>query len=134
MLDRPYAATEIQTPADAAECARLRKIVTRLASETLRSSYAAADVELAVGEAFSNAVKYGVRNSKVSVRVVAASKHKLSIEIAYPGSRFDTTVTTPQDPRNAAGGFGRVIMQHVTDSMKYCFKNGYTILRMTKRR
>lgn len=127
------AVTEIQMSADAAECPRLRKIVRRLASAALGSSHAAADVELAVGEAFGNAVKYGVPRSKISVRLEASSGRELSVQLDYPGSRFDTTTTYPKDLANANGGFGRFIMERVTSGMEYSFKDGRTILRMTKR-
>lgn len=126
--------TEIQMPSSADECARLRKVICRLASSALRDRRAAADLELAVGEAFSNAVKYGAQNSKVSICVEAPSNRELAVEMAYPGSRFDTAIKLPDDPKNVSGGFGRYIMDTVTDSMEYSFENGLTTLRMTKRR
>ena len=124
--------TEIQAPSSAAECSRLRRIVCQLALAALRSPRAAADIELAIGEAFSNAVKYGGRGSKISVRVEIPSSREFDIEIAYPGSKFDTSVTRPRNVRKATGGFGRFIMQQVMDDLKYSFRNGHTTLRMKK--
>lgn len=125
--------TEIQMPSRAYECSRLRKVVCRLASATLRDPDVA-DVELAVGEAFSNAVKYGSEDGKVSIRVETPSSRELAVEMAYPGNRFDTSVKYPQDVLSGSGGFGRYIMRQIIDSMEYSFENGNTTLRITKRR
>jgi anti-sigma regulatory factor (Ser/Thr protein kinase) len=105
-----------------------------LAAAALRSSGAVTDIELAVGEAFSNAIKYGKRNSKITVRVVGAPGCEVSVEMAYPGSRFDTTVKRPADIEKATGGFGRYIIKQVMDDTEYSFRNGFTTLRMRKRR
>ena len=125
--------TEIQVPANLAESYKLRKIVTFLASGLLYNQSDIADVELAVGEAFTNAVKYGTGNNKVCVRVDSSSKRELSVELKYRGRQFDTTVTCPEEP-TYTGGYGRFLMKQVTDGMRYRFKDGDTILRLVKRR
>ena len=134
MRDKRCAVTEIQARSEAAECRRLRKVVSRLAADALCSPHAVADVELAVGEAFSNAVKHGARNSKVSVRVEAHAKRELAVEMAYPGRRFDTAVTCPTEIQDGRGGFGRFIMRQLLDGMEYSFRNGRTTVRMVKHR
>ena len=134
MRDSMRPATEIQMPSRAVEGSRLRKVVGRIASRALRSPRAAADIELAIGEAFSNVLKHGAKKSRVSVRVESPSNHELAVEMTYPGKRFDTTVTRPKDVGKARGGFGRHIIQQVMDSMEYSFRRGRTTLRMTKRR
>jgi len=134
MRDKRCAVTEIQARSEAAECRRLRKVVSRLAADALCSPHAVADVELAVGEAFSNAVKHGARNAKVSLRVEARSERELAVEVAYPGRQFDTTVTCPTDMHEGRGGFGRFIMQQILDGMEYSFRDGRTTVRMLKRR
>jgi anti-sigma regulatory factor (Ser/Thr protein kinase) len=91
-------------------------------------------MELALGEAISNAVKFGGRDSMISVKVETLPNREVAVELAYPGEKFDTCVTRPQDIRNATGGFGRFIIQQVTDSMEYSFEDGRTRLRMVKRR
>lgn len=127
-----HSVTEIQMLSSPAECSRLRKLVTRLAASALRSTDAE-DMELAIGEALSNAVKYGQAGSKISVRVESSPDTELAVELAYLGSRFDTCVKCPDDLANATGGFGRFIIDQVTDSMEYSFDNGCTTLRLTKR-
>lgn len=84
--------------------------------------------------AFSNAVKYGENGSKVSVRIEPLSNRGLALEMAYPGSSFDTTVTLPKDKGSGKGGFGRYIITQVMDSLEYSFDSGCTKVRMTKRR
>ena len=124
--------TEIQAPSSASECSRLRRVVYLLAYGALHDQNAVADIELAVGEAFSNVVKHGSQDSKVSVRLESPSRQKLAVELIYLGGKFDTTISCPKNLRNATGGFGRFIIQQVMDSMEYSFRNGLTTLRMTK--
>lgn len=125
--------TEIQVPADLAESYKLRKIVTFLASGLLFDRSDIADVELAVGEAFTNAVRYGIGSSKVFVKVDSSSNREFSVELKYRGREFDTRVTCPEKPTHT-GGYGRFLMQQVTDGVRYYFKDGNTIVRLTKRR
>lgn len=125
------AVTEIQMPSDAAHCSRLRRLVTRLASASL-SPDAVDEMELAVGEALSNAVKYG-GGPTIQIRVEAMPWREIIVELDYPGGSFDTRITRPTDLRNAVGGFGRFIMRTVTNGMQYTFQDGHTILRLTKR-
>lgn len=107
-------------------------MVTRLASTALQEC-ALEEMELALGEAISNAVRYGVPDSKITVRVETLPSQEVAVELAYPGERFDTPITCPEDLSNATGGFGRFIIQQVMDSMEYSFENGRTRLRITKR-
>ncbi|MHB0911910.1 MAG: ATP-binding protein [Armatimonadota bacterium] len=125
--------TEIQAPSSATECSRVRKVICRLASAALRDSSAVAEMEIAVGEAFSNAVKYGEHKGKVSVKFETPARRAIAVEMAYPGAKFDTTVRYPQDILTGEGGFGRYIMRQITDSMEYSFDADKTVLRMTKR-
>ena len=125
--------TEIQVPASLSESYKLRKIVSFLASGLLYNSADIADVELAVGEAFTNAVKYGIGDSKVCVKVDSSSSRQLCVELKYRGQEFDTVVTCPKEPTHN-GGYGRFIMKQVTDGMRYRFKNGNTTVRLVKRR
>lgn len=132
MRDWAHAVTEIQAPSSVKECSRLRRLVSRLASASLHSGDAA-DLELAIGEALSNAVKYGASGSKLVV-LVDPSVRELAVVLSYPGSRFDTHVKRPKDPSKAEGGFGRFIIRQIMDDMEYRFPEGRTILRLTKRK
>ncbi len=122
---------EIQVPLNPSECSRVRRVVSCLASATLDDPVAVCDIELAIGEAFSNAVKYG-DHGRATVYVDLSTPRVLSLEMVYPGTDFDTAVTYPQDVTGATGGFGRFIMNRVLDNMDYSFENGRTVLRMKK--
>ncbi len=124
---------EIQVPLNPSECSRVRRVVCCLASAALNDPVAVGDIELAMGEAFSNAVKYG-RHGLATVYVDLSRPKVLTLEMVYPGADFDTTVTYPEDVHNASGGFGRFIMKRVLDMMDYSFEDGRTILRMRKTR
>jgi serine/threonine-protein kinase RsbW len=124
---------EIQVPLNPAECSRVRRVVSCLALAALDDPEAVGDIELAVGEAFTNAVKYG-RHGSATVFVDLSMPRVLSLEMIYLGADFDTTVTYPNDVRSADGGFGRFIMSRLLDQVDYSFENGHTILRMRKTR
>jgi anti-sigma regulatory factor (Ser/Thr protein kinase) len=125
--------TEMQIPSHQSQGARVRKVIARLAQAALRDSGAVDDVELAIGEAFSNAVKYGAEDCKVSLRMESPASREVSVEMAYPGRCFDTSIEYPQDILTGGGGFGRYIINKITDGMEYSFENGCTTLRITKR-
>lgn len=122
---------EIQVPLNPAECSRVRLVVSCLALAALNDPVAVGDIELAVGEAFTNAVKYG-RHGRATVYVDLSMPRVLSLEMIYLGTEFDTTVSYPDDVHSAKGGFGRFIMNRLLDRMDYSFENGRTILRMRK--
>ena len=124
---------EIQVPLNNAECSRVRRVVSCLASAALNDPAAVDDIELAIGEAFSNAVKYGT-HGLATVFVDLSTPRVLSLEMIYPGRDFDTTVTYPADIENGNGGFGRFIMSRLLDRMDYSFEDGRTVLRMRKAR
>ncbi len=124
---------EIQVPLNPDECSRVRRVVCCLALAALGDPVAVGDIELAVGEAFSNAVKYG-DHGRATVYVDLSMPSELSLEMVYPGANFDTTVTYPENVEEANGGFGRFIMNRVLDRMDYTFEQDRTILRMRKTR
>ncbi|MBP6965678.1 MAG: ATP-binding protein [Armatimonadetes bacterium] len=124
---------EIKVPLNPAECSRVRRVVACLASAALDDPIAIGDVELAVGEAFSNAVKYGQQGS-ATVYIDLTTPKVMKLEMVYQGAGFDTTVKYPRDVEKASGGFGRFIMDRVLDMMDYTFEEGRTILRMSKTR
>ncbi len=135
MISNGVSLFEIQMPSDASECSRLRKVVSQLTKATLHDSHAVKDVELAVGEAFGNAVKHGSDKNKVSVRLEALPRTEVAVEMVYASGAFNTAVTYPQNVLEGTGGFGRYIMNKVLDSMEYVFsEDGRTTLRMIRRR
>jgi anti-sigma regulatory factor (Ser/Thr protein kinase) len=124
--------TELQMRSSLQECARLRRLVARMAARSLCKN-AALDMELAVGEALSNAVKYGSPDEMICVRIDLRAKHELAVDLYYCGNRFNTRVRRPAHPQTATHGYGRFIIRQVTDDMEYTFEDGRTHLRLTKR-
>lgn len=124
---------EIQVPLSPAECSRVRRVVSCLALAALDDPVAVDDIELAIGEAFTNAVKYG-QEGRATVYVDLSMPKVLTLEMIYLGADFDTTVTYPDDVESADGGFGRFIMSRMLDDMDYSFEDGHTILRMRRTR
>lgn len=124
--------TEIQMRSSLEECARLRRLVARLSARSLCEK-AALDMELAVGEALSNAVKYGSPDDMICVRIDSRAKHEFAVDLYYCGHRFNTRVTRPSHPETATHGYGRFIISQAADNMQYTFKDGRTHLRLTKR-
>ncbi|MDI6828106.1 MAG: ATP-binding protein [Armatimonadota bacterium] len=114
------------------ECSRIRRIISCLAFHKLRDANATHDIELAVGEAFSNAIKYG-NGGSIFLSVEAVSNRELAVEFFYKSDSFDTSIAFPEDCLSSGGGFGRYIMSKVLDDIEYHFLDGYTRLRIVKR-
>jgi anti-sigma regulatory factor (Ser/Thr protein kinase) len=123
--------TEIQMPSKASESYGLRKAVCRLACASLSDPDAAADMELAVGEAFANAVEYGDEDAKVFIKVGASTRRSVSVEMAYSGCKFDTCITNPQDVLSPEASFGSFIMHEIADGAGFHFIDS-DASRMTK--
>ncbi|MCL6518431.1 MAG: ATP-binding protein [Armatimonadetes bacterium] len=123
---------EMRVRPHASECSRIRRIVSFLAFHKLHNYAATYDLELAVGEAFSNAIKYG-GGDNIFLVVNATSSRELVVEFYYKGESFDTAIEFPNDCLSGNGGFGRYIMSEVLDDIEYLFLDGYTRLRIVKR-
>ncbi len=92
-------------------------------------------VNLAVGEAASNAVRHGCRedgNLKVRVRS-STDGHTLVVEINDPGPGFDPEqVRSPELGELREGGMGIYFMRLTMDDVTYSFDEGTTV-RLVKR-
>jgi anti-anti-sigma factor len=92
-------------------------------------------VNLAVGEAASNAVRHGCREDealKVKVRS-ATNGHTLVVEISDPGPGFDPDqVRSPEPGELREGGMGIYFMRLTMDEVTYSFAGGTTV-RLVKR-
>ena len=94
---------------------------------------AADDFELALCEAFSNAVLYGSPRHDSPVQILMrVTPRRCSVVLEYPGEPF--TLSPPRLPDSAStGGRGRYLMATLTDEVKYEFRQGVTRVRLTKR-
>jgi serine/threonine-protein kinase RsbW len=87
-------------------------------------------VNLAVGEAASNAVRHGCReNDGLKVRVKSATNgHTLVVEISDPGPGFDPEqVRSPEVGELREGGMGIYFMRLTMDEVTYSFEGGTTV-------
>lgn len=112
----------------------IRERIGKLIADLPLTEIERTDVKLAVGEATSNAIKYGCRdgNGSVSVHCVADSR-ELMIEIKDSGPGFDCAAVCPPDFESLpTGGMGIAIMQLTMDDVKFEFESGTTV-RMIKR-
>src|SRR5205823_11861946 len=84
-------------------------------------------VNLAVGEAASNAVRHGCReDDSLKVRVKSATNgHTLVVEINDPGPGFDPDgVRSPEVGELREGGMGIYFMRLTMDEVTYSFDDG----------
>jgi serine/threonine-protein kinase RsbW len=91
-------------------------------------------VNLAVGEAASNAVRHGCReDERKKVRVQSATDgHILVVEICDPGPGFDPDqIPSPQLGELREGGMGIYFMRLTMDEVTYSFEEG-TRVRLVK--
>jgi serine/threonine-protein kinase RsbW len=91
-------------------------------------------VNLAVGEAASNAVRHGCReDERKKVRVQSATDgHTLVIEISDPGPGFDPDrIPSPEPGELREGGMGIYFMRLTMDEVTYSFDEG-TKVRLVK--
>ena len=93
-----------------------------------------ADVELAVGEACTNAYKHGSPNGELDeVRVTCMKNERtLILEVSDNGCGFDpNSLTTPDLGNMKEGGIGIFLIRTLVDSVEFDFSKGTTV-RMTK--
>ena len=92
-------------------------------------------VNLAVGEAASNAVRHGCREDerlRVGVRS-ATNGQTLVVEIRDPGPGFNPdAVRSPEVGELREGGMGIYFMRLTMDEVSYSFEGGTTV-RLVKR-
>jgi len=135
MFEGGYPIVALQVPARLSQSQKVRKVISHLAEAALRDPILVTEMEVAVGEAFSNAVKYGDRRTAISFKLESGKGNSLAVRMAYGGKPFDTTVTYPLDVLEGKGGLGRYIMTRVLDRMEYRFgAGGMTTLCMRKSR
>lgn len=112
----------------------IRDRISQLVEDLALSEAEVADIRLAVGEAATNAVKYGCKTCDDQVSILcSADSAELVIEITDPGPGFDPKgVPEPVFHSLPPGGMGIALMKLVMDDVKFVFGTGTTV-RMVKR-
>ncbi|HOK53205.1 MAG TPA: anti-sigma factor antagonist [Armatimonadota bacterium] len=111
----------------------IRDRVSQIISDLQLSDDDVADIKLAVGEAATNAFKYGCTESSQKIHIKCiADNCRLTIEITDPGCGFDRTAVCPPDFANLpTGGMGIAIMEMIMDEVTFRVNDGMTV-RMVK--
>lgn len=126
---------DFEIPPSADACRRARDSVCEFAENLGFSPSAIDDIRLAVGEAFSNAVRHGqAADVPINIRCRQIGD-RLLIELNYRGDQFHPDeVPLPTAESGCQGGMGIYFMRLVMDAVEYDFRDGYTRLIMEKRR
>ncbi|MEI6914613.1 MAG: anti-sigma factor antagonist [Armatimonadota bacterium] len=92
------------------------------------------DIKLAVGEATSNALRYGCHSGKETIRVTVTRKgHRFSVQITDPGPGFDPNkVPAVNEGELAEGGRGIFFMRCLMDEVNYTFDRAGTTVELVK--
>lgn len=134
--DRPlWTMISFLLPARLDSCAVARKHIDHLASCLPFSEQQRMDIRLAAGEAVSNAVRHGCRESEwkhVTVRC-STEGESLIIEVGDTGPGFDPDAVLPPDVNTLPErGMGIHFMRETMDEVSYDFTEGTTV-RLVKR-
>ena len=130
-----YSGRLVRFDADARSSRAIRKVVSDNATQAGFDPDALADLLLAVGEAFTNAIRHGdaCKEGGVTAEIIA-SPVEVTVILEYAGKSFCHKIPCLSEAVNlSGGGLGRMIMYSVLDEVNYEFRNGYTIVRMVKR-
>ncbi len=92
------------------------------------------EVELAVSEACTNAIRHGAAHASAMVTVTfRVYKTELVIEVSDQGAGFDfDTVPQPEFDRHPEGGYGIYIIRTMMDQVRYSRGDGINTLTMKK--
>ena len=132
-LDRPdpYWQIEHMTVAGIPEGARvLRQRIMAFLSASPLSLDELSSIELAVGEACTNALKHGSPgHERDEIRAKCMRNHEtLIVEITDNGSGFDPQLVVPPKPEELReSGMGIMLMRRLMDSVEFEFGRGTTV-------
>jgi serine/threonine-protein kinase RsbW len=121
----------LRVPAETRQSARVRAFVRGCARNAGFDADAVAEIELAVGEAATNAILYGCAGCSaeaawVMVIAGAAGPARFFVEVWDPGAGFDPArvrTATPNDV-NALGGRGLPLMGALMDQVAWRHEPG----------
>jgi anti-anti-sigma factor len=122
-------------PATPQTCALARRIVLAEAARVPLAKEDLVDLELAVGEAFANAVRHGSprgAEDRITLRTLH-SGDAFVVEITDRGRGFDRSQLTPPSPEEIReGGMGILYMEQLMDAATFESGQWGTTVRLTK--
>lgn len=135
LQSRKYCQQEHVTPSDASMISILRCKVTDAAIAAGASEEALCDIQIAVGEALTNAYRHGSPDKSrnvIKVRYITSPK-AIIIEVEDEGEPFDpngTSEPVPSDLRDH--GMGIFLMRQAMDSVEFISSCPGNMVRMVK--
>jgi len=126
--------TQFDIPSSPEMIAELRNKVAEFAGALPFTNQDIEDIKLAVGEAGSNALRYGCPNSTdhVSVRC-CLDGDSLRVQVKDNGPGFDPdAITTPSIEALEEGGRGIFFMRILMDEVKFFFSASGAVVEMVK--
>lgn len=118
-----------------AEVSEIRHHAAALATAMGFNGQQVDDIKLAVGEAVSNAVRYGCPSGETDSIIVqfSRSENRLVVEVSDKGCGFDpeTALRSSAPHETAEGGRGLHFMKMLMDEVDFSFSGGTTV-RMEK--
>ncbi len=113
-----------------------RKTVEEVAARTRLTTEQIEELKLAVGEACSNAVKYGTKDDDL-VRVECRIKDdRMEVDVQNMGEPFEIPAGAPVEApvdKLSEGGLGIYLIDKVMDGWSICSDSGKTIVKLVKR-
>lgn len=107
----------------------LRRGVARFAQHLPFTRQELDDIKLAVGEATTNALRYGCKTGRESIHITCTRRgRRFSVEVRDPGDGFDPDRVPDQSSGHLAeGGRGIFFMRCLMDQVNFRFGNGTTV-------
>ena len=112
-----------------------RRALMRIGSRVRLSESQVSDLELAVGEACTNAVKFGDLDSATVFVQFMLQPGSIEIEVRNTGPAFECTALEPLKPQASnlrEGGLGLYLMGQMVDELRVSCESGETAVTMIK--
>lgn len=114
--------------------AQVRERVRELAARAGLSGLALADVEIAVGEAVTNAILYGSPTAASRILIVSGLNNgAFFVEVQDQGHGFDPAALHEEENHDALGGRGIHLMRALMDHVEIHHNGAGMIARLSKR-
>ena len=109
-----------------------RKTLEAIASTIGLTTREVEDLELAVGEACTNAVKYGEAGDQTVQVIYRVGRNSIEIDVCNKGKAFTPPACPTPIENLQAGGLGLFLIDQLVDEMMIDCKAGQTTLKMVK--
>ena len=111
-----------------------RERIRGLAEQAGLTGMHLADVEIAVGEAVTNAILYGSPSASSRIEIAAGrAGHDFFVEIRDQGHGFDPSQVRQEEDHDALGGRGIRLMRALMDQVDLHYDGDGMVARLSKR-